>query len=233
MPTQKTFKRRIRARSEKTGESYTAARAQLIRRAGTRAEPPAEDERQPQPQSRAVEMPTSEDALLRATGHNWDHWFGVLDAWGARERSHTEMARWLREERGVDGWWAQAITVGYERARGMRAMGQVASGFVVNVSRTIAAPVDRLEAAFTEPSLRRRWLPDASLRRRPTRAEATARFDWPDPKSILVAWFIDKGNGKSSVAVSHERLPDEATAQRLKPFWRARLGALKELLEGG
>ncbi|MBA3587552.1 MAG: hypothetical protein H0W41_07935 [Chloroflexi bacterium] len=37
MTTQKTLKRRVRARAAKTGESYTAARAQLLRK----ADPPA------------------------------------------------------------------------------------------------------------------------------------------------------------------------------------------------
>ena len=34
MPTQKTFKQRVRTRMTKTGESYTAARHQLLRKAG-------------------------------------------------------------------------------------------------------------------------------------------------------------------------------------------------------
>ena len=48
----------------------------------------------------------------------------MLDGWEAASRSHTEIARWLREEHGVDGWYSQSITVGYERARGLRAPGE-------------------------------------------------------------------------------------------------------------
>jgi hypothetical protein len=58
----------------------------------------------------------SERALADATGHGWDHWFGLLDEWGGAAHPHKEIARWLMDEQGVAGWWSQSITVGYERA---------------------------------------------------------------------------------------------------------------------
>jgi hypothetical protein len=56
-------------------------------------------------------------------------WFDLLDEWGASERRHAEIARWLSEEQGVAGWDAQSVTVGYERARSMwpSASGRTAS----------------------------------------------------------------------------------------------------------
>jgi hypothetical protein len=38
--------------------------------------------------------------------------------------------------------------------------------------------------------------------------------------------FTAKGPSKTVVAVAHERLPDEATAQAVKARWKERLGAL-------
>ena len=58
--------------------------------------------------------------MRNATGKGHGEWFGLLDAWGATDHSHTEIARWLNAEHGVPGWWSQNITVNYERARGMR-----------------------------------------------------------------------------------------------------------------
>jgi hypothetical protein len=43
--------------------------------------------------------------------------------------------------------------------------------------------------------------------------------------------FSTKGSGRSEAAVQHERLPDAPTAEKTKTFWRARLAALKALLE--
>ena len=150
MTRQKSFKRLVRARMEKTGESYTAARATLL----AATEP------------KATEGPTltmSDDAIRRRTGHGWEHWFDLLDDWGATERSHTDAATWLREEQGTGGWNSQSIVVSYERARGLRGVGEHADGFTVTASKTVAVPVDRLYEAFVDEPLRREWLPDAEL----------------------------------------------------------------------
>jgi len=44
--------------------------------------------------------------------------------------------------------------------------------------------------------------------------------------------FTDKGDAKSTVELSHERLPDADTADEMKTWWRGRLTALKSQLEG-
>ncbi|MEE3921840.1 hypothetical protein V2I01_36860 [Micromonospora sp. BRA006-A] len=62
--------------------------------------------------------------LRERTGQDWAGWFDRLDAWGAVDRTHTEIARWLVDTHGMPGWWAQTVTVGYEQARGLRAPGQ-------------------------------------------------------------------------------------------------------------
>jgi uncharacterized protein YndB with AHSA1/START domain len=142
----------------KTGESYTTARRVLI----------ANGERPEGPESAGGKPVASQEAVTKATGRGWQEWFGLLDAWGAVTRSHTEIACWLVAEHEVPGWWSQAITVSYERARGLRAPGQGAEGWRVSASKTIAAPVQRLFEAFEDEALRERWLPGAELRLRAT-----------------------------------------------------------------
>ena len=239
MTTHKTFKRGVRARMTKTGESYTSARTQLVRKADARAErgtaevTPAEAtpaEATPATTGAGAEL-TSEEAIRKATGRGWEEWFAILDAWGATERRHPEIARWLVAEHGVSGWWAQSVTVSYERARGLRGKHQMAAGYAVTAVRTIGVGADALLSAFTDAPKRRRWLPDAPLRRRPTRAAHTARFDWPEPASVLVVYVTPLAPDRSRVAVAHERLPDAETADRFKRLWRERLGALKSTLE--
>jgi hypothetical protein len=75
------------------------------------------------------------------------------------------------------------------------------------------------------------WLPDGGLRERTATRARSARFDWLDGATRVNAWFEDKGDGKSTVGVSHERLADAAEAERMKAFWRERVAALKRLLE--
>ena len=87
---------------------------------GSRASPEV-----PSPAPPVVAKGSVSDATSRAkTGHGLDHWFAVLDAFGAVERGHTAAARHLYETHGVPGWYAQGITVAYERARGVRAVNQ-------------------------------------------------------------------------------------------------------------
>jgi hypothetical protein len=133
----------------------------------------------------------------------------------------------------VDGWYAQSITVGYERARGLRAPGQRPDGFAVGATRTIAVPVERLFEAFTDEPLRERWLPGADLRVRTATAPRTARYDWEDGSTRVIVGFEVAGEAKSRVALSHERLPDADTAEEMKAWWRERLTELKTRLEGG
>ena len=63
-----------------------------------------------------------------------------------RNRPHRDIARWLNREQGVDGWWAQEITVAYERAIGRRQTGQRPDGYAISASKTVAVPVDRFFA---------------------------------------------------------------------------------------
>ena len=230
MTTHKSFKRTVRERMAKTGERYSAARAQLlpVDDAAARAQLlPVDDASEP-----AYVPRMSPDAVRGATGHEWNEWFALLDKWGAAEREHKAIATWLRTDHDVPGWWAQGITVEYERARGLRAPGSGRDGlYSVGATRTIAVPVNRLYAAFVEPSLREAWLPGERVRERTALPHRTARFDWEDGATRLVVGFTEKGEAKSQVALSHERVPDAEVAKELKAFWRERLGVLKAMLE--
>jgi hypothetical protein len=217
MTRQKSFKRIVRARMEKTGESYTAARRSLLAAAESKTSGPT--------------LTVSDEVIRRRTGRGWEEWFDLLDEWGAVERPHREIARWLRSEHGIDGWSAQSVTVSYERARDLRAVGERPGGFSVTASKTVAVPVDRLFHAFVDESLRSRWLPDGELRERTARRPKSARFDWGDGKTRVIVGFEAKDEAKSTAALEHERLPDAKEAERMKAFWRERIGALKELLE--
>jgi hypothetical protein len=233
MTRQKSFKGRIRARMDKTSESYTTARRQLLAKAGT--EPPEEPETQPVApfaDAPGARRPYSDEVIRANTGRVWDEWFALLDAWGGTQRPHPEIARWLVEEHGVGGWWAQGVTVAYEQARGLRDPGQRRGGlYEVNASKTVAVPVERLYEAFANPALRERWLPGAAFEVRTARPGKSIRANWEDGSTRLVIAFTARGEHKSQVALTHERVPDAATADKLKAWWRERVAALKQVLE--
>src|SRR5881409_2090055 len=64
MPKQKDLKRVVRARMQKTGESYTTARLHLVPK--------------PAPDFAAVAR-LSDESLKKATGCDWTKWVFVLD----------------------------------------------------------------------------------------------------------------------------------------------------------
>lgn len=221
MTTDKARKRAVRTRMDKTGERYAAARRHVVAASDAAGAP------SPLP-PRVTEPTMSEATIKKGTGRSWDEWFRILDAWGATARPHAEIARHVHEAHGVDGWWSQSVTVGYEWARGMRARHETPDGFQVSVSKTIAAPAEEVWRDFVEPARRSQWLAPDTLRVRPGTGTLgkSARFDAADGRLVHI-WLDAKGD-RCSVAVTCERLagPDEVDAQRA--IWRERLGHLAD-----
>jgi len=104
----------------------------------------------------------SSASVHAATGRTWDEWLEVLDAAQALQLDHKGIVAHLeREYPEVSAWWQQSIAVGYERARGIRVVGQTAdAGFQVGVQRSVAAPKPAVwELVVSHPEL---WLGDAA-----------------------------------------------------------------------
>jgi hypothetical protein len=222
MTTQKLFKRRVRARMAKTGESYTAARRHLVQTTAPRL---------PEADLAPARELASDERLVAATGRDWRAWIATLDAWGGRDHTHRETVAFLRGEHAVPDWWTQAVTNGYERATGIRAKHQQSDGFTVYGSKTVGVPVETLFAAFTEEPMRTRWLTHGSMSLRSAQPGKAARFDWADGATRILVTFEAKGSDKSAAHVSHERLPDAQAGERAKALWKDRLSTLKAVLE--
>ena len=238
MPSNKDFKRLVRARMRKTGEAYTAARAHLLRRRPQRPSPaaPPADAVVPPPASEPSyeQLAGIKDATIRAkTGCTWDRWVWVLDQEGAHEWSHRAIAEHVQRRYRTPMWWTQAVTVGYERIKGLRQVGQRRGGqFEAGKSRTVAAPVGRVYRAFRDARTRRRWLGEMELTVRTAIPEKSMRITWPD--RTLVEWyFVPKGDARCQVVVQHGKLPDRNAAERMKVWWGERLVALERLLASG
>jgi uncharacterized protein YndB with AHSA1/START domain len=223
MTTQKDFKRLVRGRMQKTGESYTAARAKLLARKPTAATPS-------RPPDYAKLAGMSDANLKKNTGCTWERWVKALDHVDAHTWPHREIATYVREKYKVKSWWVQTVTVGYERIKGLRAIGQRRDGsFEASKSRTFAVPLAKLYGAFHDSRIRSRWLPGVDLTIRTATRGKSMRITWPDRTSVEVG-FASPGAGKSRVALSHVKLPDKAAAARLKEYWSERFDALREVL---
>jgi hypothetical protein len=154
----------------------------------------------------------------------------VLDTVGAHDWPHGKITKYVHETYGVSDWWTQTVTVGYERIKGLRAIGQRRGGaYEASKSKVFAVPLGRLYRAFNDARTRRRWLGGVKFTVRTAIPEKSMRVTWPDGTSVEL-YFIVKGPAKSQVAVQHVKLADKASADRMKAFWAERLGALEAII---
>jgi hypothetical protein len=236
MPRNKDLKRLVRTRMRKTGEAYTAARAQIMKKSGATAPPvlaPASRSKRVAKGAKPdyAELAGMRDEVIKEkTGCSWERWVVALDYHGAEKMKHREIAELVSTKYKVPDWWTQAVTVGYERIKGLRARGQRRDGsFEASKSRTYNVPVTRLFEAWADAPTRKRWLNGASVKVRTATAPKSIRLGWDDG-SIVVAGFMSKGKAKSAVALAHTKLPDRETATRFKEYWSERLDALGDEL---
>src|SRR5262245_2781196 len=113
MPRNKDRKRIIRARMKKTGESYTTARAHVLSKKKS-------DAREAPATELAALAGMKDDVISAKTGRTWQQWVRTLDTDGAAAMPHRAIAALVHEKYDVGDWWAQSVTVGYERIKGLR-----------------------------------------------------------------------------------------------------------------
>jgi len=233
----KDLKRLVRSRMQKTGESYTTARAHLIARRSTAAPPIAKTNattntngavRAAEPADLAQLAGMRDETIAAKTGCTWASWVRTLDKLGAASMTHPEIAALVHERFKVSGWWSQTVTVGYERIRGRRSRNQVARGdFTVSKSRTFAVPVATLVQAFA-PKARAQWLGAEVAKERKTTTKVVRWIEadgtWAD------VFLLPKGTSKSTANAQLSRLSSSEHLESWRARWAERLQALAEWL---
>jgi hypothetical protein len=246
MTRARALKKLIRARAAKTGERYTTARRHVLKslqtdRSQEASAPVTRIAAAPPPAKGSV----SDDRSREKTGHGLDHWFGVLDRFGAVEKGHTASARHLYDDHGVDGWYAQGITVAYERARGVRALNQRRDGgYEVSVSKVLPAATADAVKAFAA-SRRRRWIHSADpglvralaagLSGKASKGfvvkdNGQARIRYPWDGTIVEIYLAPNTGGKSTIVAVSKKLPQASMVDERRGQWKAALSALAKYL---
>lgn len=248
MTRARALKQTIRARAAKTGERYTTARrhvlASLTIAKPARSEPPIATPPPAATKTRTKGM--SDEAFRKRTGHGLDHWFAILDKFGGIEKGHTASARYLNEEHGVDGWYAQGITVQYERARGVRAANQRTNGaYEVSVSKVLTATTGAVVKWLSDARLRRRWTGDidtkladalaasldgAGAKGIVVRADGLGRHRYKWGKTTVQLYLTPKPGGKVTFVATHMKLADAEAVETSRAQWRAVGNALAKAL---
>ncbi|MBM3328352.1 MAG: hypothetical protein FJY67_02625 [Calditrichaeota bacterium] len=199
--------------------------------------------------------PPKSDSVIKATGHDYDYWFALLDRWNGPTLGHKEMARRLGELEPVSAWWAQTITVEYERTRGLREVRQRADRtYDLTVHRTVAATLEAAWAAWATPAGLNGWFTsgakvDLRVGGRFSNDDKDAgqfkivephkrlRFTWEQPQhqpgSEVTITLETMDSGKVRVALEHRKLQTREDCDDLREGWSWAMESLKSWLETG
>lgn len=171
----------------------------------------------------------SSDAVQKATGKEWEEWFNILDKEDSTSKSHKEIAAWLSGHFDLSGWWAQMVTVQYERERGMRKVHEKRDGFEASKSKTINVSLDKLYRAWFDEKRRSVWLDDLDFKIRKATENKSLRITWPDDTNVEV-YFYAKGENKSQVTIQHNKLASQDDVKQRKEYWQKQIGQLVAFL---
>ncbi|HJR88218.1 MAG TPA: hypothetical protein VJ930_11255 [Acidimicrobiia bacterium] len=217
MTKQESFKERIRSRMEKTGERYNAARRVLIEQS---------NRRQSSRRNWVAEPEHSEETIKANTGRGWDEWTKLLDAWSGESKGHTAIATHLREEYGVDGWWSQSVTLGYERIKGLRLKYQGLDGtFTANKSKTIRADATAVREMLVSEKDRNDLFPGFETELRSRKDANTLRIGIGG--GVALIYLEPLVDGRAKVTIAHEKLESTEDVELWKKYWSEWLTALE------
>lgn len=231
-------KPRARDSAAKLTRRATAPRHTVRER--PRAAPPSPPPSPPAPPpfeltETSAQFPCGDAAVRAATGHGWQDWLRLIETSGlelAAERpAHGEIRAVVqRLMPTLDDWWAQMVAVGYERARGLRAMHQSSRGeFQATAAKTFAAPAFAAFAAWADEALRRRWLDAPGLEVTKVNPGRNIRARWPDG-ALLDIRFADKGPVRCQVVVDTVKLTDAEAVAAAKAYWQSQFARLAAFL---
>jgi hypothetical protein len=171
----------------------------------------------------------SDDAVRAKTGRTWRQWFALLDKAGAAKLDHKEIVRLAARNGGAGPWWRQMVTVEYERARGLRAKHETATGFSVSISKTFASDIATLYAATAEAKRRRKWFPAGALKISSLTEDKYFRASWNGTARLEIN-FYHKPGGKAQITVQVGKLAKKSDVERERMLWKAALEKLDGVL---
>ncbi len=219
MTKQESFKRRVRERMSKTGERYSAARRVLLEQAEARAARPG--------RTWISQPEVVDDRVLDATGRGWNDWCEIIDSWEGSDGGHTPVAAWLQSAQGLDGWWAQQVTGGWERITGRRLPGEMPDGtFTANKSKTVSGDADMVRKMLLDDDLRADLFPGKSteLRSNPTAKAIRIGF----AQGVASLSLTEKKPGRVAITVQHSKLPTSDDIDEWKFYWDEWLSAIDD-----
>lgn len=168
--------------------------------------------------------PRSGESILKATGKPWKHWLGVLQKMDAGKMPHKDIALALHQKHNISGWWAQMLTVEFERAAGKRQVGQTCYGdFQVTVTKTVSGSLDQALKVWRKMAAGHTGFNGVSFEDKPSVSKSEKWRYWRVPLSdgSRVAAVIGiRAPGKTTIAINHEKIQTKDSADAWRTFWK-------------
>jgi uncharacterized protein YndB with AHSA1/START domain len=200
-----------------------------------------------------VDSPEVTDATCREkTGKTLKQWYAELDGRGGIAKGRRELVNHVYEHCNKDAWWSTTIVVEYERERGQEEKDGLPAGYSICSTKTVAAPLAKVFAAFGDAKLLDQWLgPKTGVKLeeggtlengdgdrftfKKVRPQKDVKFTFEradiTPATQVEVLFADKGQGKTGITLNHTRIQSRADADRLREGWSEALTKLKSVLE--
>lgn len=176
-------------------------------------------------------MQIGDEAVKAKTGKGWAEWFKILDAAGAKNLKHSEIASHLYTKLKVRNWWCQMVTVEYEKERGLRATNQRGENdFNAGVSRVIQIPLAKLYKAWADDKARRSWLKGDTMEITTARKNKSIRAKWNETSRVSIMFYA-KGPAKTQLVFDEFKIPNAEEALRRKNFWIDAITHMQEFLK--
>ena len=172
----------------------------------------------------------STEAIRTGTGRGWEEWLAFLEGIGARDLSHKDIAKRVKQEGITSGWWAQYVTVAYEQHIGRRVAGQDHQGdYQVSVTKTLPGSMDDAMEAWNRLTAGLSSFDGVAIVKGP-RVGVTAKWRrWGvtlGDGSRMTASANQKNPDKSLLAIGHEKLGSLDEVERWRAFWKDFLAKL-------
>ena len=198
-------------------------------------------------------MPTSEEAVKKATGKSWEQWIRIIDGFGGRKLEHKEIAQKLAEKKLINSsWWRQSVTVAYEYARGRRELGETKnSGFEIGAQKTVNQNARNVWKFLMSKQGQKIWLGDTlnfkpltgygyrtsdgiSGEIRTVKLGEKIRISWKKPEwrslTVLQIYLLSSGD-KTSIRFHQEKLTGPKMRAEMKEHWQNVLNKIAARIE--
>jgi uncharacterized protein YndB with AHSA1/START domain len=186
-------------------------------------------------------------SVHKGTKRHWDEWVSILNKAGAKNWTHSEIARYLGKRYKLTTWWQQGVAIGYEIATGLRSEGQNHKGeYACTVTKSFPCGAKQVWKTLLSPEgIQAAFRPMGDMDIKPkqqfeneggvygeirtVKEGSRVRFSWTEtdwPKATTVTMNLIARKNKSMFWIQHEGLKSARQKEELRALWRERIEAL-------